>query len=379
MCGIPLPGHRVMFPFFFLAIFTCHAAAQPPLPPPSLPFPPLPPPPPPPQVDFNPMVAMLITLTVSALFFIIFFSIYIIDCTSAPPEPDVRWGRSPRGVPLPKGLDAGVVAGFPTFVYSEVKEHKIGKGALECAVCLCEFEDYETLRLIPKCDHVFHPECINEWLSGHVTCPVCRANLAPQSGDSVKGRTADSGQEEQDSVEIEVDELASVSEAATRVGNGEAGAEQTAMDNTGESVSGKPARRRLGRSHSTGHSLVPRGEDMERFTLRLPEEVRNQIMERPTTPYFPSEGSSRRGFRSGDGSSRGRLLRRLDRLDRMDRPAKSERWIFSRMPSFLSRVSSMVPPKYANDGCGADRPEKSTSSRDRTVKPSESAAGLNIV
>ena len=54
---------------------------------------------------------------------------------------------------------------------------KIGKGTLECTICLCEFEDDETLRLIPKCDHVFRPECIDMWLESYTTCPVCLANL----------------------------------------------------------------------------------------------------------------------------------------------------------------------------------------------------------
>ncbi|KAH1110281.1 E3 ubiquitin-protein ligase ATL6 [Glycine max] len=63
--------------------------------------------------------------------------------------------------------DAGVLDGDEC--------EKLGKGTLECAVCLNEFEDTETLRLIPKCDLVFHPECIDEWLPSHTTCPVCRA------------------------------------------------------------------------------------------------------------------------------------------------------------------------------------------------------------
>ncbi|KAF9602633.1 hypothetical protein IFM89_030521 [Coptis chinensis] len=66
-------------------------------------------------------------------------------------------------------------------LYSVVKGLKIGKGALECAVCLNEFGNDETLRLLPKCDNVFHPECIDAWLASHTTCPVCRANLTPDS------------------------------------------------------------------------------------------------------------------------------------------------------------------------------------------------------
>ncbi|KAL7602754.1 hypothetical protein Lser_V15G19312 [Lactuca serriola] len=84
---------------------------------------------------------------------------------------------------LPQKKQAGRnVERFPTFAYSAVKELKIGKGALECVVCLNVFKDEETLRLIPKCDHVFHAECIDAWLENHLLCPICRTDLAPKPG-----------------------------------------------------------------------------------------------------------------------------------------------------------------------------------------------------
>ncbi|KAF7027408.1 hypothetical protein CFC21_039454 [Triticum aestivum] len=75
------------------------------------------------------------------------------------------------------GLDLAVVATFPIVPYREIKEHKIGSGALECAVCLTEFEDDDDMRLLPHCSHAFHPECIDPWLESRTTCPLCRANL----------------------------------------------------------------------------------------------------------------------------------------------------------------------------------------------------------
>ncbi|XP_028771859.1 RING-H2 finger protein ATL11-like [Neltuma alba] len=72
-----------------------------------------------------------------------------------------------------RGVSPEIIQSFPTFLYSTVK----GRGALACAVCLNEYEDDDTLRLIPKCRHVFHPECIDGWLASHYTCPLCRANL----------------------------------------------------------------------------------------------------------------------------------------------------------------------------------------------------------
>ncbi|RCV06936.1 hypothetical protein SETIT_1G203900v2 [Setaria italica] len=50
-------------------------------------------------------------------------------------------------------------------------------GASDCTVCLGEFQDGELLRLLPKCAHAFHVQCIDTWLRAHVSCPLCRANV----------------------------------------------------------------------------------------------------------------------------------------------------------------------------------------------------------
>ncbi|KAK8945818.1 E3 ubiquitin-protein ligase ATL31 [Platanthera guangdongensis] len=77
---------------------------------------------------------------------------------------------------LQRRLDREVLESIPTLVYAEVQEHKISKGALECAICLNKFENDETIRLLTKCDHVFHQECNDAWLDIHVTFPICRTN-----------------------------------------------------------------------------------------------------------------------------------------------------------------------------------------------------------
>ncbi|KAI4316983.1 hypothetical protein L6164_024900 [Bauhinia variegata] len=50
----------------------------------------------------------------------------------------------------------------------------------ECAVCLDEIENEQPARLVPGCNHGFHVECADKWLSKHPLCPVCRAKLDPQ-------------------------------------------------------------------------------------------------------------------------------------------------------------------------------------------------------
>uniref|UniRef100_A0A0E0IRR0 RING-type E3 ubiquitin transferase n=1 Tax=Oryza nivara TaxID=4536 RepID=A0A0E0IRR0_ORYNI len=48
----------------------------------------------------------------------------------------------------------------------------------DCSVCLGEFRDGESLRLLPKCSHAFHVPCIDTWLRSHSNCPLCRYNIA---------------------------------------------------------------------------------------------------------------------------------------------------------------------------------------------------------
>lgn len=75
------------------------------------------------------------------------------------------------------GVDQSFIDTLPVFLYKAI----IGlKNPFDCAVCLCEFEPEDKLRLLPKCSHAFHMECIDTWLLSHSTCPLCRATLLPE-------------------------------------------------------------------------------------------------------------------------------------------------------------------------------------------------------
>ncbi|KAL5854999.1 hypothetical protein ACOSQ4_004801 [Xanthoceras sorbifolium] len=65
-----------------------------------------------------------------------------------------------------------------------VCKYKKGDGLVEgteCSVCLNEFQEDETLRLLPKCNHAFHIPCIDTWLRSHINCPMCRAPIVKKS------------------------------------------------------------------------------------------------------------------------------------------------------------------------------------------------------
>ncbi|XP_038976994.1 E3 ubiquitin-protein ligase ATL31-like [Phoenix dactylifera] len=316
--------------------------------------------------NYNGSMAILIVVFIIAFFITGFFSMYIRRCTGNGTESgrvSVRggagWGQ--------EGLDPAVLETFPTLVYSEVKGLRIGKEAPECAVCLSEFEDDETLRLLPKCSHVFHTDCIDTWLATHATCPVCRSNLVPDpdapqtpasnlqppapaavEGTVGGGERADAAPAEQ--VEITVDEEAAEMERR------EEAAEMERIGSRKRAMRSRSGRRpaRYPRSHSTGHSVVQPGENLDRFTLRLPEHILMEIiaaekLHRSTSCVaFPTagEGSSRRGYGGGggsgwEGSSRGGRSIRLGR---------SGRWPSS---FFVRTFSAKIPTWRRGDGEGS--------------------------
>ncbi|KAL7124683.1 hypothetical protein ABFS83_14G064800 [Erythranthe nasuta] len=49
--------------------------------------------------------------------------------------------------------------------------------ATDCTICLGEFVEGEDVRILPRCNHGFHVECIDTWLALHCSCPVCRQTL----------------------------------------------------------------------------------------------------------------------------------------------------------------------------------------------------------
>lgn len=75
------------------------------------------------------------------------------------------------------GIDRTVIESLPIFRFGALRGQKDG---LECAVCLTKFEPTEVLRLLPKCKHAFHVECVDTWLDSHSTCPLCRYRVDPE-------------------------------------------------------------------------------------------------------------------------------------------------------------------------------------------------------
>lgn len=80
------------------------------------------------------------------------------------------------------GLDDATVATLgPVFEHSA---ERVLEGESECPVCLAEYKEGEHLRMLDKCSHHFHQECIDVWLKSNASCPLCRTSLRPDKDDA---------------------------------------------------------------------------------------------------------------------------------------------------------------------------------------------------
>ncbi|XP_020256975.1 RING-H2 finger protein ATL2-like [Asparagus officinalis] len=81
-------------------------------------------------------------------------------------------------------LDPSILNSLPITTFNS-KNFNEEEDCIECAVCLCELSDGEEVRLLPKCNHVFHVECIDMWFHSNNTCPLCRSLVEAHANEKV--------------------------------------------------------------------------------------------------------------------------------------------------------------------------------------------------
>ena len=70
-----------------------------------------------------------------------------------------------------------------TLPYKYVKLMKNEENDAEkCTICLNNFEEQEDVRRLP-CMHLFHIECVDQWLPTNKRCPICRVDIEGKTSD----------------------------------------------------------------------------------------------------------------------------------------------------------------------------------------------------
>ncbi|KAL6593880.1 hypothetical protein ACP70R_048781 [Stipagrostis hirtigluma subsp. patula] len=102
---------------------------------------------------------------------------------AAAARPSSSGASTPCESPRAAGMRKEELLALPVFVHcspAAAAEDGAGVGGtkVECAVCISELRDGDAGRLLPRCGHRFHAECVDRWFRSHVTCPLCRAVVA---------------------------------------------------------------------------------------------------------------------------------------------------------------------------------------------------------
>ncbi|XVE55551.1 hypothetical protein DITRI_Ditri03aG0168100 [Diplodiscus trichospermus] len=157
---------------------------------------PPPPPPPPPPVSgqnhyISPYVIILVSVLASFFLLVAYYVIIVKSCFGWCCSRTNRGRQAQTGVSDEEFLDENRVdhpiwfittVGLQQSIINSITvcKYKKGEGLIEgteCSVCLNEFQEEETVRLLPKCNHAFHISCIDTWLRAHTNCPLCRAHI----------------------------------------------------------------------------------------------------------------------------------------------------------------------------------------------------------
>ncbi|MED6179811.1 hypothetical protein PIB30_004456 [Stylosanthes scabra] len=79
-----------------------------------------------------------------------------------------------------RGLSTDTLAGLPSIKYKTGSDQHGSNDS--CVICRMDYEDDESLTVL-SCKHLYHPECINNWLKINKVCPVCSTEVSA-SGSS---------------------------------------------------------------------------------------------------------------------------------------------------------------------------------------------------
>ncbi|XP_016455082.2 E3 ubiquitin-protein ligase ATL23-like [Nicotiana tabacum] len=101
--------------------------------------------------------------------FLFFFYLYVVSRTTSRDHPS-----RPVKSAQKDGLSDVQLEKLPKFTGKDLSSGN------DCAICLDVIENEELARLVPGCNHGFHLECLDLWLSKQPFCPVCRHKIQPE-------------------------------------------------------------------------------------------------------------------------------------------------------------------------------------------------------
>ena len=66
---------------------------------------------------------------------------------------------------------------FKIILYQKIKNvNELSENKRNCMICLDEFKNGQKSIILP-CIHIFHSECIKNWMKREKFCPLCKNKM----------------------------------------------------------------------------------------------------------------------------------------------------------------------------------------------------------
>lgn len=75
-----------------------------------------------------------------------------------------------------RGATDEQLSNLPSWKYKEIGNKEEITSCDECCICLAKYKEKEEIRELP-CSHIFHLNCVDQWLKIISCCPLCKQEL----------------------------------------------------------------------------------------------------------------------------------------------------------------------------------------------------------
>jgi len=69
-----------------------------------------------------------------------------------------------------------IILEMDEYQYKHIQKYDSRKET-KCAICLNEFIGIDIIKAFYKCEHIFHKDCLLNWLKKSDLCPLCKHSL----------------------------------------------------------------------------------------------------------------------------------------------------------------------------------------------------------
>mmetsp|Transcript_14869 Transcript_14869/g.42900 ORF Transcript_14869/g.42900 Transcript_14869/m.42900 type:complete len:150 (-) Transcript_14869:73-522(-) len=81
-----------------------------------------------------------------------------------------------------RGAEEATIDALPATTVKNLEEDLPNENERTCGICLEDFAVGDEIRKLPRCKHVLHKACGDQWFRRVASCPTCKTEIAGQEG-----------------------------------------------------------------------------------------------------------------------------------------------------------------------------------------------------